>query len=121
MTTLTETGHAGGFLLSEANGSRSRDVVTIVSGQNLKAGAVLGKISASGKYKAYDNGAGDGSQAAAAILFDDVDASGGDKTATAIVRDAEVNKNELVYAVGQDQTSKDASVVDFAALGILVR
>lgn len=121
MTTLTETGHAGGFILSEANGSRSRDVITVVSGQNLKAGAVLGRITASGKYKAYDNAAADGSQAAAGVLYDDVDASAADAKGVAILRDAEVNGGELVYAVGQDQTSKDASVVDFAALGILVR
>jgi Bacteriophage lambda head decoration protein D len=44
MTTLTETVHAGGFLVSEANGNRSRDAGTLISGQNLVAGAVLGKI-----------------------------------------------------------------------------
>ena len=118
---LTETGHAGGFILSEANGKRSRENVTIVSGQNLKAGAVLGKITTGGKYAAYNNGASDGTQAAAAILIADCDASAADKAAAVIIRDAEVNKNELVYAVGQDQTAKDASIVDFAALGIFAR
>ena len=44
MTTLTESPHAAGFLLSEAEGHRSRDNGVLISGQNLQAGAVLGKI-----------------------------------------------------------------------------
>jgi hypothetical protein len=44
MTTKTEALHPGEFILSEAEGSRSRDTVTILSGQNLKAGAVIGKV-----------------------------------------------------------------------------
>jgi hypothetical protein len=44
MTTLTETLHAASFLASEASGTRSRDSVTILSGQNLLAGTVLGKV-----------------------------------------------------------------------------
>lgn len=41
---LTETTHAGGFILSEANGNRSRDNGILITGQDLAAGAVLGKI-----------------------------------------------------------------------------
>lgn len=44
MTTLTESLHAGGFIASEANGFLSRKAITILSGQNLAAGAVLGCI-----------------------------------------------------------------------------
>ena len=40
---LTEGQHAGEFLISMAPGSRSLDKVTVVSGQTLKAGAVLGR------------------------------------------------------------------------------
>lgn len=42
MPSLTETGHAGGFILRDS--PRSRDNVTVLSGQNLKAGAVIGKV-----------------------------------------------------------------------------
>ncbi|MFA5040969.1 MAG: head decoration protein [Bdellovibrionales bacterium] len=45
MTELTEGQHKAEFLVSEANGTVSRDVVTILAGQNLKAGHVLGQIS----------------------------------------------------------------------------
>lgn len=41
---LLETSHAGAFLLSEANGNRAREKITVLSGQNLKAGTVLGKV-----------------------------------------------------------------------------
>lgn len=40
----SRTVRAGGFLVSEANAYRSREMITIASGQNLKAGAVLGRI-----------------------------------------------------------------------------
>lgn len=43
MTTLTEGQHAGEFLVSEDEGTLSRDTVTVLSGQNLKAGEVIGK------------------------------------------------------------------------------
>lgn len=40
----TETKHAGEFIVSEAPGSRSRDEVTILSGQVVGAGDVVGKV-----------------------------------------------------------------------------
>lgn len=40
---LSEGKHAGEFILSEAPGSRTRDNVTVLSGENLKAGHVLGR------------------------------------------------------------------------------
>jgi len=52
---------------------------TLKSGNNLTRGAVLGKVTASGKYKAYDADATDGSQSIAGILVDDTDATSADK------------------------------------------
>lgn len=54
--------------------------VTLATGQNLVRGAVLGKITASGKYVLSASAANDGSQTPVAVLVDDCDASGGDKT-----------------------------------------
>lgn len=45
---LTETNHAGEYILREANGSRSREEVTILSGEVLKAGHVLGVVAIGG-------------------------------------------------------------------------
>lgn len=122
MTTLTEQiPHAGGFLIAEANGDLSREAITVVAGQALRPGAVVGKITATGKYAAYDNGASDGTQAAAGILWDGVDASGADAAGVIIARQATVNKGELVFAAGQDATAQAAALADLAALSIIAR
>lgn len=115
MTTLTEPVHTAEFILSmDDDGSISVDTITIVSGQNLPAGQVLGKITASGKYKAYDNAAVDGSQTAAGILYAATDATGGDQPATGVMRLAEVTGSLL--------TGLDApGTADLAALNIIVR
>lgn len=40
----SRTNRAGGFMVSEAEQFRSRETITILSGQNLQAGAVLGRV-----------------------------------------------------------------------------
>ena len=105
---------AGEFLLSEGNGAISREQVTLITGQNLVAGTVLGKITASSKYTAYADGAVDGSEVAAAILYDNVDAGLTDMNAVVIARDAEVSSAML--------TGSDANgVADLASIGIIIR
>lgn len=41
---LTEGQYAGEFILSEQEGDLSREQLTVLSGQNLKAGAVIGRV-----------------------------------------------------------------------------
>lgn len=118
---LTETGHAGGFIMSEANGHRSRENVTLVSGQVVKAGEVLGIITSGGKYATYDNQASDGTQAAKAVSINDADASDGDIEIAVIARDAEVNGNELVFSGNSSPTDNTAGEADLLAVGIIVR
>ncbi|MGE3333628.1 MAG: head decoration protein [Rhodospirillaceae bacterium] len=52
--------HAGGFLLSEANGELSRESGTLLSGQNLVAGAIVGKITVAGASASAVSGTGNG-------------------------------------------------------------
>ena len=112
---LTESTHAGEFLLAEANGTISREEVTIAAAAGaLAAGTVLGKITASGKYVAYNNGASDGTQTAAGILFSAAPDLAVDQSAAMIARDAEVMGSLLV---GSDAPG----IADLAAIGILVR
>ena len=120
MAVVTESVHAAEFIITEANGDLSREDIVVVSGQNLAAGAVLGKITASGKYQAYDNASALGPQAAAGILIHPVDASAADAKGAAIVRHAEVDGDMLNWGsmAGADLT---AGVVDLLALQILVR
>ena len=123
MPTKTETLGTGAFLKSEANGSLSREAIVVVSGAgSLVAGTVLGKVTATGKYKLYDNDASDGSQTVAAILYADCDATSADQAAVGIVRLAEVWRDRLVWGSAvTTQAEKDAAYVDMATANIAIR
>lgn len=123
MAVLTETRHAGEFVLSEGNGNISRDNITIVSGAGvIRAGTVLGKITASGKYTPSPATGADGSQNAVAINLYEVDATSADVAVSAIMRDAEVNSNILAYAASvDDNTKKAAKATQLASVNIIVR
>lgn len=60
--------------------------VTLITGQNLKRGAVLGKITASGKYTLSLSAASDGSQTPDLVLAEDCDATSADQQALAYAR-----------------------------------
>ena len=123
MTVLVETRHPGEFILSEANGQRSRETITIASGAGvIAAGTVLGKVTASGKYVASAVGASDGSEVPAVINIYGADASASDVIVSAIVRDAEVNGKCLTYHADRDQPAeKTAAHAALANLGVIVR
>ncbi|MBN9022213.1 MAG: head decoration protein [Rhizobiales bacterium] len=123
MTVLLEARHPGEFLMTEANGRRSRETITIASGAGIIApGTVLGKVTASGKYVASAVGASDGSQNPSAITIYGADATSADVDVAAIVRDAEVNGHCLVYHADRDQPAEKAAAdVALAAIGIIVR
>lgn len=213
MTELNEGQHRAEFLVSEANGTLSRETVTILQGQVLKAGHVLGKVSVgtasgaaaagntgngtigtvstgddakpgvyqavciepatdggtfsvedpngvvigtavvgtpfagevnfaiadggtdfaagdrftvtvaegSGKYKEYDPANTDGSQTAAALLLDNVDATDGDIEAVAVLRQAEVNAAELVWFDSADANQKATALAQLKTQDIVAR
>lgn len=125
MTTYTEPAQLSDFLKFELAPEVQwcRETVTLVSGQNLAAGTVLGKISASGKYTAYDNDAATGEQTAAGILLFATDASGGDKKCVILARGPAILALEnIAWGAGvTTQGEKDAAVVDLAAIDIRVR
>jgi len=84
------------------------DTVTLISGQTLTRGAVLGKITASGKYTLSLAAATDGSEVPSVILADDVDASGGDKLAGVYLA-GEFNAGAMTFGTGHTAAStKDA-------------
>ena len=130
MTTLTEGTHAGEFLVGESNvGSdgvpAGHDPIIVASGQVLVAGAVIAKLTASGKYVERANAADvatDGSETAAGILFDAVDASGGDAPGVGILRDTRYNKAEVVYKTGFVVDTDDTdSIAELAAINLIGR
>ncbi|MGB0467763.1 MAG: head decoration protein [Pontibacterium sp.] len=113
MAIQTEARRTGEFIVSESNGHRSRETVTLTGG-DFPAGQVLGVITANGKYTDYDAGAADGTETAAGILYAATDASAADQNAVVIVRDCEVASAALT---GSDA----AGVADFLAIGVIVR
>jgi hypothetical protein len=123
MTVLIEGRHPGEFLMTEANGQRSRENITIAGGAGIIApGTLLGKVAASGKFVASAVGATDGSQTAIAVALYGCDATSSDAGIAAIVRDAEVNGHVLTYHADRDQAGEKASAnTDLAAVGIIVR
>jgi Bacteriophage lambda head decoration protein D len=136
-STFTEGQHRGEFIVSEGNGYISRDVGTLISGQNLKAGTVLGQITASKKWTQLATGAMDGSEVAKAILFDNIDASAGDLPAVLIAREAEVRDEStapapslpaaigvfggIVWPVGISDPDKATAIGQLKSVGIIVR
>jgi len=128
MTTITEGRHTAEYIVSEANGTRSRDVVTLVAGNNLPAGAVLAKITTgagAGKYTALDPASvadpADGTKVAVAVLFDAVDATSGDRAAVITARDTEVQAAALGWPSGATTNQKNTALAELAALGIVAR
>lgn len=121
MATLTEGRHAGEFIVSEANGNRSRDTVAVISGQNLKAGHVVGIITASGKVTEMDPAATNGSEVAAGVLFAPVDASAGDAPGVLLARDCEVTGADLTYKTGATAGQITTAEGELETLGIIVR
>ena len=82
MTTLTEAAHAGEFIVSEANGSRSREAIIVLSGENLVAGSVVGKVDVGTGSSVADGGnTGDGAMGAITV---GVGAQAGDHILTII-------------------------------------
>lgn len=121
MTILTEPRATAEFIKREANGDRSRKVVTVRAGSaDLVAGTVLGLETSGGNYVRHDSGNADGSENEAAILFEAVEANTSAER-TVIIRDCEVVGEHLTYEDGADAAAKTATNTALAALGIIVR
>lgn len=121
---VAKTDHlgAGSFIKSEQCGDLSRETLTVASGSGkLLAGTVLGKVTATGKYKPYDNDATDGTQTAAAILVYDIDATSSDVQAVTIVRLAEVWASRLQWAATVLTAEKAPAYVELASTFVIVR
>lgn len=125
-TSFTETPRNLAFLLSEANGMLSREVVIIRSGAGkLQAGTVLGKVTADDKFVASPNAETvgiEGAETAVAILAYEVDATAADVEAVCVTNDAEVKDPMLVFsATVDDATKRAAKLTQLRAVTIKAR
>lgn len=123
MSVLTQPPTMGDVLKYELNPNYTRETVTLLAGTSYPVGAVLGRITASGKYKLTTSGGSDGAQTAAAVLLYDTDASAADQEAVVIVRGpAIVSKAALVFDASVDDAAKTATKHgQLATIGIIPR
>lgn len=82
---------------------------TLIAGQDLVAGAVLGKITASGKLQLCDSTAADGSEAPFAILLEDSDATAADLEVPILLAGV-VNEGALSFG-GTDTADTDRAAL----------
>lgn len=85
--------------------------VTVITGQNLVRGAVVGMITASGKYNLSLSAAADGSQTPVGILVDDTDATAADKEAL-IYTTGDFNQAALTLGAAHTLASIKAGLAD---------
>lgn len=112
MPTIYEGPHAAQFILTEANGQRSRDNVEIPVGQVFLPGTIL----------AAGVPAMSGADLAIAIYGADTTAADAEPVKIAcIVRDAEVNRHAMAWPDGTTEAQIGAAATALAAQGIIVR
>ena len=123
MPVLTEQPSMGDVLKYEVNPNYTREVITLLQGQPYPVGSVLGKITASGKYKLATHGGTDGAQTATAVLLYAVDATLADAVGIVVVRGPSiVSRAGLAYeATVNDAAKITAKLGQLAALGIIAR
>ena len=121
MPVQNESNYLGDWLKFEEDNLYSRDEVTVASGQNLAAGTVVGIITASGKVTQLAPGATDGSENAAGVLLNAVDASTGDQPGVIVARHAICSAQGLVWPASITDPQKATAISQLKALGILVR
>lgn len=117
----TEGVHPLEFIISEANGLRSRKVETVAAGADLQPNTVVGKVTASGKVVQLAPGASDGSEAAYGVLMYPAKAASADAKVTAVVRDAEVKDHLVIWPDGITAGEKATATADLETRGVIVR
>lgn len=104
MTILTEGQYTAEHILSLPNGNRAVKEVTIASGQNLAAGAVVENDGAGEYIEAVDGNATD-----VAVLYAAVDASAAAVSGAVVhASDCEFKRAKVVYPAGFSDAQKDA-------------
>lgn len=124
MAVNSQKNYVGDVVVFEEDVRYSRETGTLASGNGtVEVGAVLGVITASGKYAPYDDGtAADGRDTAVAICLEEADTSGGDKDVPVLVRHAVVNRQNLVWDSTIDTSGeRDTGVSELADVGIIAR
>lgn len=121
MATLTEPLHPGAFIVSEANGFRSRNKARLPAGVTVRPGQVLARVTASGLSVALAPTATDGSEDAVEIAVYGVTGGANPAEVATIDNDAEVRASDLEWPVGITGPQKAAAVASLLDRGIKLR
>ena len=126
MPVLTINPTLGDLLKFELNASYCRETLTLKAGTSYPLGAVLGQITASGKYRlspATEVVGDEGAETAVAVLLEAVDATGADQTGLIVARGPVIlSKAALVFDASVDQAAeKTAKHAQLAAAGLVAR
>jgi hypothetical protein len=123
MTVLNQPLTMGDVLKYEVNPNYTRETITLLAGMPYPVGSVLGRITASAKYKLATSGGSDGAQTASAVLLYAVDATLADATGIVVARGpAIVSRAALAYDATVDDGAKIITKIgQLAAAGILAR
>lgn len=123
MPALNEPLNLGDLLKYEEDSlNYSRDQVTVESGQNLELGAVVGRVTATGKVKRFDPNATDGAEHPAGILLGACNATLIERDdALLLARHAVVATHAVVWPSGITAEQKAAATAALEARGILIR
>ena len=123
MLALNEPLNLGDLIKYEEDSlNYSRDQVTVESGQNLELGAVVGRVTATGKVKRFDPNATDGADLPAGILLGACNATLIERDdALLLARHAVVATHAVVWPTGITAEQKAAATAALEARGILIR
>lgn len=122
MASITEGNYLNDWLKWEQESRYSREKVTIAASQTIVTGRVLGKITASGQYAIFDQDAVDGTETAAGIAVGEYTTGAGETCeGVAIVRDALVVEDNLVFESDIDAAEQAAAMASLKTLGIITR
>ena len=121
MSVITEGKNIGDLVRYQLDKDYCRDVVTVLAGENLKIGTVLG-VGSDGKYtSAISAAVEEGGNSAVAVLLADCDATNGDTKAVVLKRTAIVVRSGLVFPEGVTSEDKTKFESDLEVRGIVVR
>lgn len=123
MTALNEPLNLGDLLKYEEDClNYSRDQVTVAVGQALELGAVVGRVTATGKIKRLDPAATDGTEAPAGILLGAIDASLIEHDdGLLLARHGIVATHAVTWPAAITAEQKAAAIAALEARGILIR
>lgn len=120
---IAEQNRLGDLLKYEADKNYSREVETVVAGQKMQLGTIVGRKTESGEIKEISvaEGESDGSDIAVGVLLEDVDATKKSCKSLIVARDAIVADSAVIFPQNASEDQKKKIKKDLEARGIVIR